>query len=234
MKTKDSDLITVRDLKVRVKSSKGRKIGSIRWLERQLNDPYVRQARINGYRSRSAFKLIELDNKFNFLVPGAKILDLGAAPGGWSQIAAQRTNSGGQKKRKLIGKVFGIDIKFVKPLDGVNFKELDFLDHGADLKILEWLNGSADVVLSDMAPSSSGHKKTDHLRIVALCEAAAELAFELLSPGGTFVAKVLAGGTEAELQKILKSKFNRVANVKPKSSRSDSSEKFVVAKGFQI
>ena len=229
-----SSSITGRNLKVRLKTAKGRKISSTRWLERQLNDPFVRQAKIKGYRSRSAFKILELNEKFEFLVPGARVLDLGCAPGGWSQVAAEKTNSALTKKNKKQGFVLSIDLKFVEPIEGVQLDILDFLEDDAPQKVKHWMGQKIDVVMSDMAPSSSGHKKTDHLRIINLCEQAAYFAFEVLEKGGTFVAKVLAGGAESELQKVLKNNFSKVSNVKPISSRSDSSEKFVVAKGFRL
>ena len=222
-----------RDLKVRVKTARGRRASSTRWLERQLNDPYVRRAKAEGYRGRAAFKLIELDDKFRFLVPGARVVDLGSAPGGWCQIAVVRTNALGAKPGKAEGSVLGIDIQEVEPVAGAEIHQLDFLDDGADDKVKAWLGGKADVVMSDMAAASSGHKQTDHLRIIALCEAAAEFAFDVLDDGGTFVAKVLAGGAEASLQTTLKQRFDKVANVKPPASRADSSEKFVVATGFR-
>jgi 23S rRNA (uridine2552-2'-O)-methyltransferase len=229
-----SDLITGRKLKVRLKTAKGRKISSTRWLERQLNDPFVQQAKLEGYRSRSAFKILELNEKFQFLTAGARVLDLGCAPGGWSQIAAKKTNSTGTKKNKNQGFVLAIDLKEVEPMDGVQVEKLDFQDNDAEKKVKKWMGQKVNVVMSDMAPASSGHKKTDHLRIVNLCEMAAYFAFEVLETGGTFIAKVLAGGAESELQKVLKNNFSIVANVKPISSRSDSSEKFVVAKGFRL
>lgn len=222
-----------RDLTVKVKTAKGRRISSTRWLERQLNDPYVAQARREGYRGRAAYKILELDDKFRFLVPGARVVDLGCAPGGWCQVAVARVNALGEKSGKRIGRVLGVDLQEVDPIPGAEIHVLDFLDEGADEKIRHWLGGAADVVMSDMAASSSGHKQTDHLRIIALCEAAAEFAFDVLEEGGTFVAKVLAGGAEGELQKVLKQHFTKVANVKPPASRSDSSEKFVVATGFR-
>lgn len=222
-----------RDLKVKVKTARGRKLSSTRWLERQLNDPYVKRAQDEGYRGRAAFKIIELDDKYRFLVPGARVVDLGCAPGGWCQVAVARVNALGQKPKKAVGRVIGIDLQEVEPIPGAELHVLDFLEEGADDKIKAWLDGQADVVISDMAAASSGHKQTDHLRIIALCEAAAELAFDVLSPGGTFVAKVLAGGAEAGLQALLKRKFESVANVKPTASRADSSEKFVVARGFR-
>ena len=221
-----------RDLKVKVKSARGRKLSSTRWLERQLNDPYVRRAKAEGYRGRAAFKILELDDKYGFLKPGARVVDLGCAPGGWCQVAVQRVNALGDKPGPK-GFVLGIDLQEVEPIPGAELHQLDFMEEGADDKVKAWLGGRADVVMSDMAAASSGHKQTDHLRIVALCEAAAELAFDVLEPGGTFVAKVLAGGAEQGLQTLLKQRFEKVANVKPPASRSDSSEKFVVATGFR-
>jgi 23S rRNA (uridine2552-2'-O)-methyltransferase len=161
------------------------------------------------------------------------VVDLGCAPGGWSQVAVQRVNALGEKKGKPQGTVLGIDLQEMEPLPGAVFYQLDFMADDADAQVRAWLDGPADVVMSDMAAASSGHKQTDHLRIIALCEAAAYFAFEVLEEGGTFVAKVLAGGTEGELQKLLKQRFSKVANIKPPASRSDSSEKFVVATGFR-
>ncbi len=225
---------TTRKLKVKVKTAKGRKLSSTRWLERQLNDPYVQEARNRGFRSRSAFKILEIDDKYKFLKPGKRVLDLGCAPGGWSQVAADRTNSNGSKQNKKQGFVLGLDLRQVEPITGVRLEALDFLDHDATSKVRTWLADKVDVVMSDMAPDSSGHKKTDHLKIINLCEEAAYFAFEVLNQGGIFVGKVLAGGAESGLQKILKTNFEIVANFKPFSSRKDSSEKFVVAKGFRV
>ena len=222
-----------RDLKVRVKTARGRKLSSTRWLERQLNDPYVRRAKDEGFRGRAAFKILELDEKYRFLVPGARVVDLGCAPGGWCQVAVQRVNALGERSGKAVGRVLGVDLQEVEPIAGAEIHQLDFLEDGADDKVRDWLGGKADVVMSDMAAASSGHKQTDHIRIIALCEAAAYFAFDVLEKGGTFVAKVLAGGAEGELQAILKRKFAKVANVKPPASRADSSEKFVVATGFR-
>jgi len=222
-----------RDLKVRVKSAKGRRLSSTRWLERQLNDPYVQRARREGYRGRAAFKILELDDKYRFLVPGARVVDLGCAPGGWCQVAVERVNALGERSSKKVGTVLGVDLQEIDPIPGADIHVLDFLADDADEKVKEWLGGKADVVMSDMAAASSGHKQTDHLRIMALCEAAAWFTFDVLEDGGTFVAKVLAGGAEGDLQKILKQNFRKVANVKPPASRSDSSEKFVVATGFR-
>jgi 23S rRNA (uridine2552-2'-O)-methyltransferase len=193
----------------------------------------VKRAKAEGYRGRAAFKLLELDEKFHFLKPGARVVDLGSAPGGWAQVAVPRVNALGEQKNKPQGRVLGLDLQEVDPVPGAEIHVLDFLADDADAKVKEWLGGEADVVMSDMAAASSGHKATDHLRIVTLCEAAAELAFDVLAPGGTFVAKVLQGGAEAELQKRLKQAFTKVENVKPPASRSDSSEKFVVATGFR-
>ncbi|NOD83343.1 MULTISPECIES: RlmE family RNA methyltransferase [unclassified Ruegeria] len=222
-----------RDLKVKVKTARGRKLSSTRWLERQLNDPYVKRAQSEGYRGRAAYKILELDDKFRFLVPGARVVDLGCAPGGWCQVAVKRVNALGEKSGKRIGTVLGIDLQEVEPIAGAEIHVLDFMEDDADQKVKDWLGGKADVVMSDMAAASSGHKQTDHLRIMALCETAAYFAFDVLEEGGTFVAKVLAGGAEGDLQKLLKQKFQKVAHVKPPASRSDSSEKFVVATGFR-
>ena len=222
-----------RDLRVRVRTARGRKLSSTRWLERQLNDPYVKQAKAEGYRGRAAFKIRELDDRYRFLVPGARVVDLGAAPGGWSQVAVERVNAGGAKAGKKVGRVLGIDLQEIDPVPGAEFHVLDFLEEGADGKVKEWLGGPADVVMSDMAAASSGVKQVDHIRIIALCEAAAGFAFDVLVPGGTFVAKVLAGGTEQGLLTMLKQRFDKVANVKPPASRADSSEKYVVAQGFR-
>ncbi len=222
-----------RELRVRVKTAKGRKLSSTLWLERQLNDPYVQRAKKEGYRGRAAYKILELDDKFRFLVPGARVVDLGCAPGGWCQVAAGRVNALGEKSGKKVGRVLGVDLQEVEPIAGAEVHQLDFLSDGADQQVKDWLGGQADVVMSDMAASASGHKGTDHLRIIALVEAAVAFAFDVLAPGGTFVAKVLAGGAENNLQAILKRSFEKVANVKPPASRSDSSEKFVIAQGFR-
>ncbi|MDA0319097.1 MAG: RlmE family RNA methyltransferase [Paracoccaceae bacterium] len=222
-----------RDLRVKVKKAKGKTVAQVRWLERQLNDPYVKRAKSEGYRGRAAFKIIELDDKYRFLVPGARVVDLGCAPGGWCQVAVKRTNALGEKKGKSIGRVIGVDLQEVEPIAGADIHQLDFLEENADEKVKQWLDGPADVVMSDMAAASSGHKQTDHLRIIALCEAAAYFAFDVLEEGGTFVAKVLAGGAEGDLQKILKQRFSKVSHLKPPASRADSSEKFVVATGYR-
>ena len=222
-----------RDLKVKVKSARGKTVSQVKWLQRQLNDPYVRRAQLEGFRGRAAFKILELNEKFNFLIPGSKVVDLGCAPGGWSQVAVDLVNAVGTKKKAKIGSVIGIDLQEMESLPGATFHQIDFMADESDLQVKNILEGKADVVMSDMAASSSGHKKTDHLRIMALCETAAYFAFDVLEQGGTFVAKVLAGGAESDLQNLLKQKFTNVHNVKPPSSRSDSSEKFVVAMGFR-
>lgn len=222
-----------RDLRVRVKSAKGRKLSSTLWLERQLNDPYVQRAKKEGFRGRAAYKIAELDEKYGFLVPGARVVDLGCAPGGWCQIAVERVNALGQNPKKPVGTVLGVDLQAIEPISGAQIHQLDFLSEEADAQVKGWLGGNADVVMSDMAAASSGHKGTDHLRIIALVEAALEFAFDVLDEGGTFVAKVLAGGAEIGMQTELKKNFKKVANVKPPASRADSSEKFVVATGFR-
>ncbi len=215
-------------LKQRVKTAKRRSLSSKLWLERQINDPYVARAKREGYRSRAAFKLIEIDDKHRFLKPGGRVVDLGAAPGGWSQIAAKRV--GATEGR---GKVIGIDLLEMEPVPGVDFMQLDFLDPSAPDILKEKLGGLADVVLSDMAANTTGHRKTDHLRIVALVEAAAEFAAEVLAEGGVFLAKVIQGGTENELLAMLKRSFTSVKHVKPQASRADSAELYVLATGFR-
>ena len=206
---------------------KGRKLSSRLWLERQLNDPYVARAKREGFRSRAAFKLIEIDDKARFLKKGARVIDLGAAPGGWSQVAAKRVGAPNQ------GRVVAIDILPMEPVAGVDFLHLDFLDHDAPQRLKAMLGGPADVVLSDMAANATGHARTDHLKIMALVEIAAEFAREVLAPGGTFLAKVLQGGTEAVLLAALKRDFTGVKHVKPAASRSDSAELYLLATGFR-
>ena len=222
-----------RELFVKVKSAKGRRASSTRWLQRQLNDPYVQRAKREGYRGRAAFKLIEINEKYNFLLPGRNIIDLGSAPGGWLQVAVDKVNSTGKIKNAKIGRIIGFDLKEIEPILGAEAYILDFLDADSPKKIVAIAGGSVDVVMSDMAASSTGHKQTDHLRVIAMCEAAAYLAFDVLEIGGTFVAKVLAGGAEGNLQVLLKQTFEKVSHFKPKSSRADSSEKFVIATGFR-
>ncbi|GLK66652.1 RlmE family RNA methyltransferase [Hansschlegelia plantiphila] len=217
-----------RNLDVRVKTAKKRSHASTLWLARQLNDPYVQAAKREGYRSRAAFKLIEIDDKHKFLKPGQKIVDLGAAPGGWSQIAADRI---GSKTGK--GAIVAIDLLEMEPMPSVDFMVLDFLDDSAPDILKERLRGKADVVLSDMAANTVGHQRTDHLRIMALVEAAAMFAAEVLAPGGAFLAKVFQGGAEGDLLKTLKRDYAKVMHVKPPSSRKDSSELYVLATGFR-
>lgn len=222
-----------RELRVRVKTAKGRKLSSTLWLERQLNDPYVIRAKKEGFRGRAAYKILELDDRYGFLKPGARVVDLGCAPGGWCQVAVPRINALGENTKKPAGRIIGVDLQEVEPISGVELHQLDFLSEGADDLVKGWLGGRADVVMSDMAAASSGHKATDHLRIVALIEAALDFAFDVLEDDGTFVAKVLAGGAENQMQATLKRMFRKVANVKPPASRADSSEKFVVAMGYR-
>jgi 23S rRNA (uridine2552-2'-O)-methyltransferase len=211
---------------VRLKG-KDRTLSSRRWLERQLNDPYVARAKREGFRSRSAFKLIEIDDKHHFLKLGARVVDLGAAPGGWSQVAAKRV--GAPEK----GRVVAIDVLEMVPVSGVEFLHFDFLDPRAPEKLKALLGAPADVVLSDMAANATGHSRTDHLKIMALVEAAAEFAREVLKPGGAFLAKVLQGGTEGALLAALKRDFASVKHVKPAASRADSAELYVLATGFR-
>jgi 23S rRNA (uridine2552-2'-O)-methyltransferase len=218
-----------RQLHVRLKQARKHKPSSQRWLERQLNDPYVAAAKRDGFRSRAAFKLTEIDDKYKFLKPGGRVVDLGAAPGGWSQIAAERVQAVARK-----GQVVAIDILEMEPLAGVETFHLDFTSEGAEELLKERLReGRADVVLSDMAAPTTGHTRTDHLRIMGLAEAAAHFAFDVLSSGGTFLAKVLQGGTERELLDLLKRKFQTVRHVKPPASRADSAELYVLATGYR-
>ncbi len=214
--------------KKKLRPSRQRTDSSREWLLRQLNDPYVRRAKSEGYRSRAAYKLIEIDDKARFLRRGARVVDLGAAPGGWSQVAASRV---GAKDGK--GKVVAIDLLDIEAIPGVTFMQLDFLDEDAPEKLKEMLGGPADIVLSDMAGNTTGHRQTDHLKIMALVETAAEFAREVLAPGGTFLAKVIQGGTEHTLLSELKKNFASVKHVKPPASRSDSAELYVLAQGFR-
>jgi 23S rRNA (uridine2552-2'-O)-methyltransferase len=217
-----------RDLKQRVRSAKNRTPSSRQWLDRQLNDPYVARARREGLRSRAAYKLAEIDDKFRFLRPGARVVDLGAAPGGWSQIAAKRVGAGAGR-----GHVVGIDLLDMPEIAGVEFLHLDFMREEAPQRLKRLLDGPADVVLSDMAANATGHRKTDHLKIMALAEAAGAFAREVLKPGGAFLCKVLQGGTEHELLADLKRDFASVKHIKPPASRSDSAELYVLAMGFR-
>jgi 23S rRNA (uridine2552-2'-O)-methyltransferase len=208
-----------------LKDRKRRKLSSKTWLERQINDPYVAQAKRDGLRSRAAYKLIEIDDKYKVFKSGAKVVDLGAAPGGWSEIAIKRI---GAK-----GRIVALDILDMKPITGVEFLHLDFLDNAAPDRLKELLGGSADVVLSDMASNTTGHRQTDHLRIMALAEAAVQFAREVLAPGGVFLCKVLQGGTEANLLAELKRDFESVKHVKPPASRTGSAELYLLARGFR-
>jgi len=209
----------------RLKDEKRRTLSSRTWLERQLSDPYVTRAKREGFRSRAAFKLAEIDDKYRLLKPGARVVDLGAAPGGWSEIAARRIGPG--------GRVVALDVLELKPIAGVEFLHLDFLDAAAPARLKAALGGKADIVLSDMAANATGHRQTDHLRIMALAEAAATFAREVLAPGGVFLCKVLQGGTEASLLAELKRDFESVKHVKPPASRTDSAELYLLARGFR-
>jgi 23S rRNA (uridine2552-2'-O)-methyltransferase len=217
-----------RSLKTRVKTARKRSLASTLWLERQLNDPYVAQAKRDGFRSRAAYKLIEIAEKYKLFRPGGRIVDLGAAPGGWAQVAAQAVKSTAGK-----GRVIGIDLLDIDQIEGVEFRQMDFHDPEAPAKLREWLGGQADGVMSDMAANATGHRKTDHLRIVGLAELAAEFAREVLSPGGFFLAKVLQGGAEGALLADLKRDFSAVRHVKPKASRAGSAELYVLATGYR-
>ena len=223
--TSDSSKRGHRQLHVKVKTAKGRKKSSTQWLQRQLNDPYVLLANKEGYRSRAAFKLIEMDDRFHFLQPNMKVVDLGAAPGGWTQVAVKRAQK---------GKVVGLDLQEMEPISGATLLQLDFSEDEAVDVLSEHIGeGKVDVVLSDMAASSCGHAPTDHLRIVMLCELAFDFAEKYLAEGGTFVAKILRGGTERELLIKMKRCFKTVKHVKPEASRKDSAEMYVIATGFK-
>jgi 23S rRNA (uridine2552-2'-O)-methyltransferase len=215
-------------LHVTVKTGGKRKLSSKLWLERQLNDPYVLRAKREGYRSRAAFKLKEMDDKYKLLKPGMAVVDLGAAPGGWSQIAA--TKVGAVEGR---GKVVAIDLLEMPEIPGVTFAQLDFLDDSAPEKLREMLGGGADLVMSDMAANTTGHRKTDQLRIVGLVETAAAFACEVLKPGGAFLAKVFQSGADAALLAELKRDFATIRHIKPAASRQDSSERYLLATGFR-
>lgn len=218
-----------KDLKVRVKSSKGRKIGSTLWLQRQLNDPYVARARAEGYRSRAAYKLKELDERYHLLRKGMRVVDLGAAPGGWSQVAAAATGSTDEHPL-----VVGIDYLDMDPIPGVILLKKDFTDDDAPQMLIDAMGGKkVDLVLSDMAAPTTGHRATDHLRIVHLVEIAADFAIHVLAPGGSFIAKVFQGGTEHELLALLKRHFATTVHAKPKASRAESAETYLVARGFR-
>ena len=213
-----------KDKDTRVRTAKKRSESSTRWLQRQLNDPYVKQAKADGYRSRAAYKLIEMDEKFGLLKGASRIVDLGIAPGGWAQVA-----------RKVVPKaqVVGIDLLEVEPIDGVEIFQMDFMDEDAPRVLEDALGGKADLVMSDMAANTVGHKQTDHLRTMGLVEAGAWFAVENLEKGGTFLAKVLAGGTDKDLLDLLKKHFKTVKHAKPPASRKGSSEWYVIAQGFK-
>jgi 23S rRNA (uridine2552-2'-O)-methyltransferase len=214
---------SARSLSVRVRSASGRTPASRRWLERQLNDPYVAAAQAQGYRSRAAFKLIELDDKYHLLRPGMRVVDLGAAPGGWSQVAVQRGATD----------LIGLDLLPIEPVPGATFLQGDFNDADMPARLTALLGGKADLVLSDIAPNTTGHAATDHIRIVALAELAFDFARRTLAPGGAFVAKVFQGGSERQLLAPMKQLFTSVRHAKPPASRKDSSELYVVATGFR-
>ncbi len=214
-----------RTLHTRLKTARGRTVSSSRWLERQLNDPYVAEARRLGFRSRSAFKLIELDEQYHLLKKNAVIVDLGAAPGGWAQVAVDRVGSGGT--------VVGIDLQEIDPIPGARFEVMDFLDADAPDRLRAILGGPVDLVMSDMAAASTGHKATDHIKIMALCEIALEFSIQVLKPGGNLVAKVLKGGAENDLLQLMRQRFVKVHHAKPKASRRESAEAYVLALGFR-
>ncbi len=215
-----------RDLTVRVKTARGRKPSSTRWLQRQLNDPFVQQAQRDGYRSRAAYKIIELHEKYNLFRPGQRIVDLGAAPGGWAQVALEVMGNKGH--------VVGIDLLPIEPMADAIFLEKDFTEDDAPDMLIEALGGEkADVVMSDMAANTTGHASTDHLRIMMLCEMAYDFAVQILKPGGVFLCKVRQGGTEGELLRTMKKDFESVKHAKPSASRKDSAESYVVATGFR-
>jgi 23S rRNA (uridine2552-2'-O)-methyltransferase len=225
----DRNKLSTGRLKVRVKTGKGRTVSQKLWLERQLNDPYVHEAKKLGYRSRAAFKLSEIDDKYKFLKPGGYVVDLGAAPGGWSQISAQRVKSVEGK-----GRVVAIDMHSMDDISGVIFFKKDFYDEDAPKLLIDALSGEkADVVLSDMAAHATGHRQTDHINIIALVETGYHFAQQVLKPGGTYLAKVLRGGTENQLLAMMKKDFRVVRHVKPMASRDDSAELFVLASGFR-
>lgn len=217
-----------RVLRTRVKKKSGLKESSRRWLERHLNDPYVQRSRAEGYRSRAAYKLIEIDDKHRLLKPGQRVIDLGAAPGGWCQVAAERVGS--TEERPL---VVGIDYLEMDPVPGAAILKMDFLDDDAPARLMEVLGGAPDIVLSDMAAPTTGHRRTDHLRTMHLCEVAADFAISVLKPGGHFLAKTFQGGTEGGLLDLLKRNFRAVHHVKPPASRDESVELYILAKGFK-
>jgi 23S rRNA (uridine2552-2'-O)-methyltransferase len=228
MKGKTTKPGATRVLKQRVKKKSGLKESSRRWLERHLNDPYVQRSKADGYRSRSAYKLIEIDDRYHLLKPGARVIDLGAAPGGWCQVAAQRVRSSEEKPT-----VVGIDYLDMDAVPTAAVLKMDFLDDAAPAKLIETLGGEPDVVLSDMAAPTTGHRRTDHIRTMHLCEVAADFAISVLKPGGHFLAKTFQGGTEASLLDLLKRNFRSVHHVKPPASRDESVELYLLAKDFK-
>jgi 23S rRNA (uridine2552-2'-O)-methyltransferase len=217
-----------RVLRTKIKKKSGLKESSRRWLERHMNDPYVQRSKADGYRSRAAYKLIEIDDRYKLLKPGMKVIDLGAAPGGWSQVAAARTNSSTDKPH-----VVGIDYLGMDPVDGATVLMMDFLDDEAPAKLVEVLDGEPDIVLSDMAAPTTGHRRTDHIRTEHLCEVAADFAISVLKPGGHFLSKTFQGGTEHAVLDLLKRNFRSVHHVKPAASRSESVELYLLAKDFK-
>ncbi len=221
----DNRVASRRRKAVRVRAKKNRTESSRRWLQRHLNDPFVSAAKEEGFRSRAAFKLLQLDNKFKLLAPGMRIVDLGAAPGGWSQVAAKNV---GKK-----GKIVALDILPMEPIAGIDFVQMDFLDASAPEKLKELLGGPADLVLSDMAPNTTGHPRTDHIRIMALTELAAQFAIDILAPEGAFVCKFFQGGAERDILNLLKHHFAKKRHAKPEASRAESSETYLVAQGFR-
>ncbi|TGY94959.1 RlmE family RNA methyltransferase [Marinicauda pacifica] len=221
---KGGDARAAKQFHTKVKTARGRKYSSKLWLERQLNDPYVLRAKQEGYRSRAAFKLSELDDRFHFLKPGMRVADLGAAPGGWVQIALERGAS----------TVVGVDLIEIEPIGNATLMVLDFTEPDAPDRVREALGGPADVVLSDLAPWTTGHKQTDHLRIMSLVEAAAYFAIDTLKPGGVFIAKVFQGGAEGDVLDMLKARFEKVRHAKPDASRAESAETYLVATGFRV
>ena len=228
--SKTANIGGARQLTVRVKTANKRKISSTRWLQRQLNDPYVAAAKRDGYRSRAAYKLLQMHEQHKLFKPGMKVVDLGAAPGGWAQVVSRLVKAGGSQR----GQVIGIDITAMDPVAHVELLHLDFMDDAAPDQLKAALRGeNADAVLSDMAAPSTGHKQTDHLRIMVLCEAAAQFASDVLTPGGFFLAKVLQGGTERALLDALKRDYAAVRHIKPEASRQDSAEAYVLATGFR-
>lgn len=228
-KKKPGKKVGSRSESVRVKSARGRKVSSTLWLQRQLNDPYVQRAKAEGWRSRAAFKLIELNDKYHLLKPGMKVVDLGAAPGGWSQVAVQITGAGTRRDAAVVG----LDLLPVDTIAGAELIVKDFMDDDAPDVLKEMLGGNAQLVMSDMAPNTTGHATTDHLRIMGLCEAAFDYACEVLDEGGAFICKTFQGGAQNELLTTIKQRFASVRHAKPKASRADSSEMYLVATGFK-